>query len=70
MNIDEAIKLLRDVKKCHCVKDLGYYETAVHLGIEALNRVKCNRDYSRPTAHWLLPGETPSSRRKGMNTRR
>jgi len=58
MTIDDAIKLLRDVRKCHCVKELGYYEKAVDLGIEALKRCKERRQRFPNLEHLKLPGET------------
>ena len=58
MKIDEAIKILTDQAKAGYRYPREQRQAAIRLGIEALKRLKRNRNYRPFVDAGLLPGET------------
>ena len=58
MNIDKAIEILTTWKKENCPPPLADELNALHLGIEALKRIRRQRTLFLPGEIVLLSGET------------
>ena len=58
MTIDEAIKILRDPEPANHIYTVQELSDAMKLGIEALKRIKNERDIQGGLYNYELPGET------------
>ena len=58
MTIDEAIRIIQENAAWLDIESSKGYFQALQLGIEALKRIKYQREIWMPTAIALLPGET------------
>lgn len=58
MNIDKAIKLLREIEDPDPDPEMQDLAAAIKLGIQALRRCQELRKYTDPNTYMPLPGET------------
>jgi hypothetical protein len=58
MTIDEAIRILDSSQAPPLMHPESKYNNALNLGIEALKRIKDNRENLLPFTFHKLPGET------------
>jgi len=58
MTIDEAIRIIQENAAWLDIESSKGYFQALQLGIEALKRVKWQRENYQKTSYRLLPGET------------